>query len=201
VESLGLQDAEWDSLQDGQLEALRLASWEDISSMTYGEVAAHGGLGMRRKESTSPELLARVATCGLRRWVERVLLPSQNVIVDLPHLAQGHPWLVEERDDIDAWNALGGRWWGEEPSVAPEAFHPEVSALLGRNVWITSRLEPPPRGERVRPGDPVFCEDISQFRHVDDVRDFVSDVEGPFARRFVADIDDVQYMPRNRLAL
>lgn len=201
VESLKLQDADWDSLHDGQLESLGLPSTKDISSMTYGDLAAHRALGMRRKESTTAELRARVAICGLRRWVERVLLPSQNVIVDLPHLAQGHPWLVEKRDDLEAWNALGGRWWDEEPSVAPEAFHPEVSALLGRNVWITSRLEPRPKGERVRPSDPVFCEDISQFRHLEDVRDFVSDVEGSFARRFVADIDDVQYMPRNRLAL
>ncbi|MEZ5218552.1 MAG: hypothetical protein R2715_18660 [Ilumatobacteraceae bacterium] len=200
VAVLDLEDADWTSLHSGQLESLGLPEVGEIYSMTFRDLAAHPALGLRRKETTSPELLARVASCALRRWIDRVLLPSQNVVVDLPHLMQSHPWLVDGRDDVDAWNAVRGRWWGEDPPLAQEAFHGRVSELLGRNVWLTSHLEPRPLA-RVQPGDPVFCEDISQFRQLQNVRDFVSDVEGPSARRFVVDLEDVEYMPRNRLAV
>lgn len=200
LDTLGLGGRNGLQFTNKQLEALDADS-TNIESTTLLNLAltADFGMGLRPKEKTSDELLKRVGVYGLRRWVERIILPSQNVLVDLPHLLQSNPWLVSERGDLSAWNNRRSWWYPAEPEIATRAFNDEASRLLGRNVWNVDQLPPRPRSERLHPSDPVFCEDTSDFRPSDHASDFVSDIEGPYGARFVSDLDDVDYAPRHRL--
>jgi len=201
LEALGIETSEAvECLLEGQIESLGLASGSEVASMTLKDFARNRTFGLRNKEATTDENLLRVAVCGLRRWTERVLLPAQNLLISMPQLLQHNPWLLEDRDNPASWNNKDGRWWPELPPIASQAHNTIASEFLGRNVWNVHELESRPAGERLSSADLVFCEDVSEFRGISEAADFVSDIEGPFARRFVASLEDVEYMPRNRLA-
>lgn len=169
--------------------------------MTLDDVASSTalGLGVRPKQTASPEERLRVAVCGLRRWLERVVVPSQNILIDLPHLLQRDPWLVSRREDLEQWNRHPGYWFPDDAGVCPAAFNEPVSRLLGRNVWNVLDLPRRPSGERVLPTDPVFCEDTSTFVLLTDAVDVMTDIESPQPHRFVRRVPGVEYSPRNRL--
>lgn len=143
--------------------------------------------------------MLRIAVFGLRRWLDRQVLPAQNVFVDRPHLLQRQPRLALERDVLKMWHVT--RTWCEEPDPAavPESTS-TASRWLGRPVWRwAERASDPPRGPRFLPTDPVFCEDTSGFVLADAARDFVTDLPGTFQQRFIAHVDGVDYHPRRRL--
>lgn len=174
---------------------------ESFTAVTFRMMAESEPYGLRLKEKTSEEQLMRVAVCAVRRWLERVILPSMNLLIDLPHLIQQRPWLMHDRSAPVGWNNPSGRWWPDAAIVERDAFNPEASSLLGRNVWTVAALPPQHPADRLQAGDLVFCEDNSMFMSPDAVRDFVTDLEGPFPRRYVVPLADAQYHPRTRLAI
>ncbi|UJH71736.1 hypothetical protein [Ornithinimicrobium sp. INDO-MA30-4] len=199
--ALGLEHLQEDWLL-GQIESLDMVEGQELANMTFEDVALSPGfgLGLRPKEVAPDATRLRVAVCGVRRWLERVVVPAQNVLIDLPHLQQRNPWLLNgDRQEIDAWNRVVGRWAPDEPPVLPEAFNRSASQLLGRNVWNVRQVPPRPAGERVQPSDPVFCEDTSLFVPMDSARGFLSNVEGSQARRYVSKVNGVTYSPPTRL--
>jgi len=201
LQSLDLSDSEiLDRFYDPQLEVLGL----DISpECTFRAAANSDELGLQRKEQTTEPILKRVAVSVVRRWLERLVLPSQNILIDMPHLMQHNPWLVPDRSNLSAWNASTEWWYGVDavPSIATDAWNPAASALLGRNVWNVAQLPPAPTRDRVLASDPVFCEDSSTFVELSDATDFSSDIAGPFSQRFIQRVSGVEYSPRRRLVL
>jgi hypothetical protein len=206
LETLGL-DAELvaRNLTDRQLDALGIEDW---GSMRFVDVARASNFGLRLKEDVDEGHQLRVAVCGVRRWLDRHVLPSHNVLIDLPHLQQRRPWAVEARDDLASWNRPETWFTGQGPTPpasdpAPHAYASVASRWLGRHVWLwpTASQDPRSREERVLPSDPVFCEDTSTFVAADDATDFVSDLEGPSGQRFIRSLSDVDYHPRRRLLL
>jgi hypothetical protein len=192
-----------DAFTDRQLDALGV---ESVQSMTFDNVASESEFGLRLKETVDSDQRLRIAVCGVRRWLERHVLPSHNVLIDAPHLLQRRPWAVPDRDALDAWNQPAN-WFvnpeAPEPAVnpSPDSYAPIASRWLGRHVWLWPIATQDPRSvdQRVMPADPVFCEDISAFVAATDARDFISDLEGPTGQRFVKTIPDVDYHPRRRL--
>lgn len=202
MSTLGL-DGSWvaDSLLTRQIESIDLNDAADAETITFRDIVQTSsfGLGLRPKELTSPAQQVRVAVCGTRHWLERMVLPSQNILVDLPHLLQRQPWLVTDREDLTAWNRLVADSWTVSPIVAPDAYNEKASAFLGRSVWNVGALPARLAGQQVLPTDPVFCEDTSQFCPLAGAVDFLSDVEGSQARRFIARLPDVTYTPPTRM--
>ena len=53
--------------------------------------------------------IERVAAARLGKWLERLVLPGQNVLVDAPHLVSRFPSLVAA-DDLDETTRLGATY-------------------------------------------------------------------------------------------
>lgn len=202
LQAIGLQEQ---GIEDlillRQAEPLDLDDPNTIATLTFSDLAeSYGfGLGSRPKERTSDSLRLRLSVFGLRRWLDRLVLPAQNILIDLPHLIERRPWLVADRENLDSWNDRSGWWWPALPSVLPDAYNAKASRLLGRNVWNISLLPEQEAFENVMPSDPVFCEDSSSFRPLSEAVDFLSDLEGGQSRRFVEKLADVSYSPPTRL--
>jgi hypothetical protein len=199
LDTLGLNSPDvLDAITNRQMDGLAA---DDLARMTFRDVATASVYGLRPKEIVEEDQLKRVAACAVRRWLERTVLPSQNVLIDRPHLVQRRPWLVENRGDPAAWNRQDGWWASSEQPSDDRGYAPAASRWLGRHVWLWHSLPAQPRSanERVRPSDLVFCEDSSKFVSVAMAHDYMSDLEGPTAQRFVERLAGVEYSPRQRL--
>lgn len=200
--TIGL-DGSWvaNNLLTRQIESIDLDDAAAVETITFRDIATSSGfgLGLRPKEITSQTHQAQVAVCGTRHWLERVVLPAQNILVDLPHLLQRQPWLVKDRDDLQAWNQAVATSWSGPAIVELEAYNAKASEFLGRSVWNVGDLTARAPGQRAQSTDPVFCEDTSRFSPLDAAVDFLSDIEGSQARRFIAKISGVTYTPPTRM--
>lgn len=203
VESLGLDASQVDLIADKQWERLSFDA-EPPETATLRDIAMSPsfGIGPIPDASAPDDQLLRVAKSAVRRWMEHVVLPSQNVLVDLPHLLQDRPWLASHaRKNREELSGLVSRAWMGDQGIAAEAYEADLSAFIGRAVWRVDRL--PARGpdERLDSEDLIFCEDTSDFRQPTEAREFESDILGPFQSRFVAKLTDVEYTPIRRLLL
>ncbi|WP_156495910.1 hypothetical protein [Microbacterium sp. T32] len=189
------------SLTYRQLEAL-LLDVDDPAAITIRDVARSPSFGIGRlpKDDEASEQLLSIGVWGLRRWLERVVLPAQNVLIDTPHLLQDRPWHARERGNLDSWNADQRIWARRVDGLLEESVNTPASDLLGRQVWNVALMEPEASsGHRVQHDDPVFCEDTSRFESADTATSFESDLEGLFSTRYVAKLSDVDYTPRHRM--
>ncbi|WP_336648470.1 hypothetical protein [Microbacterium sp. MMO-10] len=197
-EMLGL-DA--NAVDDKQWERLRFDA-ESPAGITLRDVASSISFGVGRQADAKlpePQRL-RVARAGLRRWLDRVVIPAQNVLVDFPHLIQDRPWLVpSERGDAERLTALVAGNWRDDTPILGEAHAQAVSTLVGRNIWYLDRLPQPGPGERLREDDQIFCEDVSAFHPAETAKEYMSDLEGAFRSRFVRQLVGVEYTPKRRL--
>ena len=189
---------------------------------SFLEFVQSGAGGLRRNDCPlNREAAARVAVSRLGRWLETRILSAQDLLVDAPHLVPRVPsLLIGDPATADSWNAVAtlaspaaalavdrvassayaqSQWLSRPawhwPAIAKDGSLPEVSS-----PWTA--LEP----------NVAFCEDVSAFLPLDAVKEFVADVSGPFARRFVLnrdseaanrfpDVRDVSYRPAVRFAL
>jgi hypothetical protein len=172
----------------------------------------HSGNGLRIKDCLwEPSAAPRIVSSRISKWLERAVLPGQNIVVDAPHLIDRFPSLVEGDTSEASWNrscALGspGNELGINTTLIEDARF-AAPDWLSRQVWFWPLLA---RNEAIREAsDPwadyddalAFCEDASRFRPRSDVREFVAQVSSEFARRYVCDFPDVTYEPVNRFLI
>jgi hypothetical protein len=205
LESLGLLPLETSGLDIRQLDALGDAPLE----ATFRKVATSPELGLVGKdEAIDDEGLKRVAAAGVGRWLDSVVLLSQNVLVDAPHLIARFPTLLPgDPNDVASWNAV--------VQTHSEIAHNELlqSASIPacdwfhRPTWFWANLARNTAIEEVsKPWTTasyewVFCEDISRFVSFDEAREVRTDLPGPYSRRFVANRPDVQYLPNPQMRI
>lgn len=201
VESLHLDESQVELIDDKQWEQLSFdAVPPESASLRDVTKSPNFGIGPIPGASAPDEQLLRVAKSAVRRWLDHVVLPSQNMLVDLPHLLQDRPWLAPHaRKSGDELSRLVTSAWTGDQGIATEAHLSELSAFIGRAVWRVDRLPVRKAGERLDSEDLVFCEDTSDFRKPTDVREFESNILGPFQSRFVVKLTDVEYTPIRRL--
>ncbi|MBS3941994.1 MAG: hypothetical protein KG028_13635 [Actinobacteria bacterium] len=137
-----------------------------------------------------------VAAARLSKWVERVLLPAQDVVIDAPHLASFYPAtlagdpdgtadLTSEATDLplDHEQLTDARWmpgWAARPLWAVPSLDPSDAGLLGAATAMEQR---------------VFCEDISRFHDVTEAAAYYATfVSGP-QERWVRRLENVTYSP------
>jgi hypothetical protein len=166
----------------------------------------HSGNGLRFKDRLwEPRAAFRIASARVSKWLERGILPGQNIIVDGPHLVDRFPSVVTGDASEESWNrscalSRGVTDLGIDAALIEHSRFP-ASDWLSRPTWIWPTLA---RSEAVREvADPwgqseeslVFCEDAARFHRRDVVREFVAEVKSEFARRYVRGFADVQYEP------
>lgn len=183
---------------------------------TFRQFVEQSGSGLERRDAesvddVSDEVLTRIGAARISKWLERLVLPEQDIIVDAPHLVSRYPSLmIGDAANIETWNRTARLTGHEELALTTdliESFRLKKDHWLSRPVWfwddirecedITEVREP----WKFKTRDWIFCEDMSRFYGGEDRREFVADVESPFARRFVRHFDDVEYRPVVRFSL
>jgi hypothetical protein len=154
--------------------------------------------GLRRKDRPiDEESIARIAAARVARWLERLVLPGQDILVDAPHLVSRYPSLLKgDRKKVESWNKTASFQEASGLGIdhrTIEAFRFKQSNWLSRPVWFwhgLSNLE-----KIVEVANPwasdrpnyVFCEDLSRFLTHEAAREFIADLPSPFVRRFIVD--------------
>ena len=160
----------------------------------------------------------QISAYEVDRWLRRDVLGTQDVLIDLPHLVAQMPFLLGKKaGDLNFWNetitcedspfGLDGSMF--EMHVEPAHFDHRMWVPGPCFWWPTlksdySLTELFLEAEGNWP-DAVFCEDVSRFVRVtgDDAagspREFEAEIEGSWARRYIAYVGDYLYSPRSRV--
>lgn len=204
LESLGLLPVETSGLDIKQLDALGDTPLE----ATFRDVATSPELGLMGKdEAVDDDGLKRVAAAGVGRWLDSVVLLSQNVLVDAPHLMLRFPSLLgSDPSKVASWNAVVRQANSEiaNSDLLQTASIPACDWFLKPTWFWPSLARNTAIAEVSRPWttvsyDWVFCEDTSRFVSFDDAQEFQTDLPGPYSRRFIAHLSGVQYVPQPRI--
>jgi len=180
---------------------------------TFRDFVVGSGNGLLPKdepkqgEDGDPEVLARIGAARIAKWVERRLLPGQDILVDAPHLISRFPSLLHTpSDSIDDWNAaiaLEDAKASRIDASIVDQFRLRKQHWLSRPMWFWDRIRECESIKEVR--EPwtaqlpewVFCEDASQFSA--DFQEFRADVDSPYSLRYIRRFDKVDYRPQTRL--
>ena len=182
---------------------------------TFRRFVTESDNGLEQRDVTSADdvsddVLARVGAVRISKWLERLVLPEQDILVDAPHLVSRYPSLMTgDVTNIETWNRTARLTSHEELGMSTDLIEPfrlKKDHWLSRPVWFWDELrecedilEVREPWKMERPNW-VFCEDASRF-YEEGYREFVADVESPFARRFVKNFDHVEYRPVVRFSL
>ncbi len=178
-----------------------LSKDQEPQQVSVRDFLRKSGNGYRGKDTyPDDEQAARVASSRLAKWLERAILPAQNVLVDLPHLLARYPSLLKRnRGSLTSWNAAFSFSTYVEGKLRSEILEDprykyQRVGWLSRPAWFWHKISKCDKIDEVRsPWDVkressfVFCEDLSAFLEADKVRGFVSEVSPPFVRRFCVD--------------
>lgn len=186
-------------------------SFRDLAKKVSG-VSVYNILEKDQKivESMPDEQLARLATCIVWRWLEKVVLPSQLVVIDLPHLVSRFPWILSNSSDVGAWAELSTL---ETPAGLVDGLAEclyDHQGLFSRPVYwlekVRRKFPMPDDFDISKVPDLVFCEDSSKFVARNDAVSFPSDLAGFDNERWVEnDLEcegkDVNYEPQSYLLM
>ena len=161
-------------------------------------------------ECMPEEQLARVACAIISHWLEKVVLPNQQAVADLPHIVSRFPWLLSNPTDPDAWGKLSTLEYVDV--VNPELVKHAVknSFMYSRPAfWVEQIKEAfpvPDDFDIAQVPDLVFCEDSSRFLERDKASSYPSDLIGYDNERWVegelqCDGKGVSYEPQAYLLM
>lgn len=138
------------------------------------------------------EPCARVAAVLIMHWLDRWVVPANEVLADLPHLVSFYPWLLRDNANAAGWQAAASLTDGfaaVHTDVGRYTFEPGF--LVSRPVvWKHKVLEDAalsePKGFSYEGiPDLVFCEDTSSFVEFTNAKPFTSRLPGADPQRFV----------------
>lgn len=138
-------------------------------------------------------LTASIAASIARRWLEKWVLPNQDILCDIPHLALRHPWIVKDYALEDSWHALETLKSSDRLIDGIDKFAFKASCLLSKPAYWGEAIDI--SGQNLRPADfdystvpqLVFREDTSNFGSPDDSRDYPSQVLSIDNRRWITE--------------
>ena len=203
LEALQLSDDDhFYSFTQGQLDPLG-AEPRATSFRVMAEQSRLGPKGHDRRLLSDDGLARRVAAVVVSRWLECLVVPAQNVLVDAPHLAQRFPAIVvDDRTEAAVWNSIvASNGALNDEALATAAT--QATAWTARDVWSLPKAAEAARALGRVPSQPgsvfVFCEDTSRFVEISSAVEFESGVQGPYVQRFVEKLEEIDYSPRGRL--
>lgn len=173
----------------------------DPDNVTFRQFVFESGQGLNprdrppKDEHPDIRLLARIAAARISKWLECLVLPGQDILIDAPHLVSWFPSLILENiSDIAVWNQTTK--FGEISDLGLD--HDKIeecrfkkSYWLSRHVWLREKISNSDKIKEV--SEPwarqevgfAFCEDASKFYKNEECREFVAEVDSPFKRRFI----------------
>ena len=184
---------------------------------TFREFITESGNALKPKDAKelrngiNDYFLARVGAARISKWLEQLVLPEQDILVDAPHLVSRYPSLiVGDRGQIGTWNQTAQLIDFNKLGMNADLIEPyrfKKSHWISRPVWFWDEVcecediqEVSEPWLTVKP-DWVFCEDTSCFHEEVKCKEFLADIASPFTRRFVKDFNGVDYQPRVRFSL
>ena len=192
---------------------------------TFREFITESGNGLKSKDArelkccTNDHVLARVGAARISKWLEQLVLPEQDILVDAPHLISRYPSLIagdkEKKEKIETWNKTARLAGHEDLGLDTNLIEcyrfgrDDKAHWISRPVWFWDKLRECENIKEVT--EPwvtvlpnwVFCENASRFYNYEDCREFLADTVSPFTQRFIKyfDEDEVDYRPRARFSL
>jgi hypothetical protein len=179
---------------------------------------------LRRKDTPfDDDSVARVAAARIWKWLERMVLSGQDILVDAPHVVSRYPSLLKgSRANLTSWDKTTSLDRGDKIGIDTTKLTKcrfRKDAWLSRPAWfwkcvsMTSSIR-----EVASPWDKedsgfVFCEDLSRFLPRAATRSFVADLPSPFiqrsaadpskreCRRFASSLKGINYRPQVRFSL
>jgi hypothetical protein len=153
--------------------------------------------------------VARVCSSILIHWLEKVVLPAQEVVADAPHLCAQLPWAIDYFQNIEKWNEVCSL----DESAVPALFsnyHVQPDFLFSRPVFWAEKA----RRDILMPDDfefdclpkVQFCENLSVFSLEESASSFPSDVIAFDKKRWVrcdkeSGASGVNYEPQSYLLM
>jgi len=179
------------------------------AKVTFTRFVTESGNGLKsRYKRATPEMIARIGAARVSKWLERLVLPSQEILIDAPHLVVRYPSLLKGHRTVRTWNLTTNmKPHGELPldHEKIEKFRFKRDYWLSRPVWFWEKVSSSQGIKEVREpwtreSSPfVFCEDGSVFRDRKECKEFLADVDSADVRRYVLKSDrQVKYVPANR---
>jgi hypothetical protein len=165
----------------------------NIEDVTVSDFVCGSGFALRRGDrQPDPTRQARIAAARLAKWLELVVLPGQDILVDAPHLSLRFPsqLAVPQCFSATAMSVYGATTGLLADHLDRHRFDPD-GHWLSRPAWwwqesagdeAITEVADPFAAEEPRL---VFCEDTSRFVSPDDAREFRTELDSPFARRYV----------------
>lgn len=152
----------------------------------------------RHEIAAFDEPCARVAAALVSHWLDRWVIPANDVLVDLPHLAASYPWLLNKKEEPKCWQAAASLDSGFDafrPEVTKHQFAPGfplAKPVAWRHKVVEDAALAEPNGFTYDGfPDLVFCEDTSRFHEFSDARPFTCRLPGNDPQRFVANPEKV----------
>jgi hypothetical protein len=219
-EVLGFDPKLFRLLPRGIVQFIGKSEGKESADTTFREFVLQSGNGLRSKDvdssddvfaSLDDDIFARVGAARISKWLERLVLPEQDILVDAPHLVSRYPSLIAgDGKEIQAWNRTAQLVDYRELGLNTDLIEPyrfKKDYWVSRPVWFWDKLRECERIQEVteswKPArrNWVFCEDASRFYNRKDCKEFLADIDSPFTRRFVKDFKGVNYRPRVRFSL
>lgn len=168
----------------------------DAEEVTFEQLAV---ANLAPKDQVPDEQIARIAAARIVSFVNYVIMPQQNILVDAPHLiARAPSLLVCGQDDIQIWNQLANRHESELQNLINrklDGFQFAKSHWMPKTAWTWPHIAKDYSIDEIRdpwsyrPPDWLFCEDISQFVPSGLAREYRANVSPPYTKRYVFDIN------------
>ncbi len=179
-----------------------------VKGITFRNFVCDSGTFIPKKEAGAlrkhDDIVARLASAYVHKWLEYAVLPSQDVLVDVPHFLERVPWMLDGNPgDYNSWNSSLNF---EKPQAIK---NDALKYLFKKSAWLSrpalwwnqvvadeKLTSAPGDWNPSNVPDIVFREDISNFGPRNQSRQFVADVEGLADTRYVSDPGTVEVGPR-----
>jgi hypothetical protein len=184
-----------------------------MGSASFNEFLDRSPNAKRSPKDAYPGDIARcrVAATRIHHWLERLVLPLQEILIDAPHLAMRYPSLMKkgsrgrhdaELYDLTAEIDIGRRrmpeqsWANEKSAKLLRGYRFSRPDWLTRPAWLGIKIKidtidlpeiRDPLGAATAPY--VFCEDVSRFMEPNLVQSVAADLPTPNRIRYVVQKD------------
>jgi hypothetical protein len=180
----------------------------------YGLESKDRGSALIKDRFVDPKIIARIAAARIGKWLEYVVLPELDILMDAPHLISRLPGLMGNIREIADWNSVAIRHLKDMKDMPKmkcdliEEFRFKKAHWLSRPTWFwrdiieNANIDDVRAPWKIERPEFVFCEDTSLFHPQDECREFQAQTRvSPFSERYIHHIEGVDYMPRTRLAM
>jgi hypothetical protein len=171
------------------------------------------GLGEKDNffDKIDTEIISLIAISRISKWLELLVLPGQNILIDTPHLVHRYPSLLKgSHSNVKSWNETAKLSTSENLGIDHERIEKyrfKKENWLSRPAWFLNGITNCQSIKEV--SDPwkresvpyVFCEDSSSFYKKEECKEFLAELESPYTRRYVKKFDKVEYTPKVRFSL